>query len=1438
MFAGMNKESFFENLFDQLGIPASSEENDVRNAVQSWQTRVEKGFIHNESEAEKIREIQHKAFDKKYRLHSMIVKGGFGWDQLDLQLARIRKLVGKSGTPVSQEWIDVLTSLHVVLYRDEFCEFLLEKCPLTQKDSEEDRGILTELVEEFFQFFMDFHVQCVESALKQHERESAFEHFRIVSDFPDLTESYRRQFVERMMHYFVAYADGLTAKYSVVLSEIQNEKSRFQARAKLSKLERDSREALIPVYELIKKHDFQEQPPILEKTENFVRELIHYLQTNNLSEKSNFLIQEMSDAPRDMATQPMTPVVDKDVSGDAGKVLAELGRLVEEGKVRQAKALFAKEKQGRHPPEIAQAFERISNDPFFFVNKNSKTRPGATTFSSLGPSGCVNEKGDRIDIRWLKLGVPLFPRKAFVFNKENQCLGEVTLPDRFQKIQVLLAILFVLVGGYLFLTLRGLQVRESPSETAQAKLTAIKAMPRFERFVPISEFLQNPDYRQTEYYPEAIMEFYMVTVHLFNAYREKDRIGDFLRDIGARTLFLGRKEKIKLMHYLFPPIMEALEKDGFQNENLIEWALKMGGFDLGTRLVARQINWAVENKKPDVVRDAIDIGRKYRIRISAKTLNRLIDHELIHPNEALVLCESMEDIDRKYWKRAFLKIWGGQTELTLYECNLLIQKAGDAFPDLRLDLLAILLDENKKKSYDEQNTWDQVDMRFKHPVIEKRVKLVVCRFLIRRGRFDEMRTLAETIPEEPENDFLYHLRIPVLFHQNKPIHVINFLESYRKNRELGEYDRVLLGLSYIEKNRFEEGRELLQPIVRERFEDYVKLWDKLNRRKDVVRKYVRRQLKLKKGKYEPVARKIFLMQDDNEADRAREDFILGEIDADYTVRMIKRGITELDYIYDSIYGLIEVYIHNNRAKMLRSARDMLLELRNQFFDYDTEILLGRVFLLLGKEKGGRDIFTEVEDSCIERKIYAPLIKLLETYHRIGFQEEIKKLSRYIFRKCDDDLDFLARAARTLYRIETREDEKLHWLKKIKNKTLEDEIRIHFLKIEIDKKKGDYSGMLRGYQELLEQSPRYLAAVEKLELLKMLGDGFFEFYRLGNSSAALDRAVTAFERVSRIEQTNPVILNKFLNVLWFRTLEKLFPGADGLFLITESDLAFLWKAVDIHSTEDRAGKTIQHLATSPDFLRCRKLFQRILGLNETFFVLPPGFFSLLRAEGPPLDFLDEIDPDAFSRVEARSFLQFWRLPSVMQNPVLLKKLDEDVESAKKAMKQVPEEELKAYAEAILNWAEAVIRQWVYTDEPLKMGFPKLMERVAFSSGLNPTLRARRLLLEIELMKLAFWYDPEKIFLRSMTPAWVIARARSRGQTIKKGDLSNIMDDVRELIPRYRPFFVDDLVLLLGIKEGADLSVVGPRERRLIEMEKELTAYEYRRRVWDDLLQRIR
>ena len=102
-------------------------------------------------------------------------------------------------------------------------------------------------------------------------------------------------------------------------------------------------------------------------------------------------------------------------------------------------------------------------------------------------------------------------------------------------------------------------------------------------------------------------------------------------------------------------------------------------------------------------------------------------------------------------------------------------------------------------------------------------------------------------------------------------------------------------------------------------------------------------------------------------------------------------------------------------------------------------------------------------------------------------------SKNIQKKCKGT-EFLNTALRKFCDLSEDFEDKLSWLKKIKNKTLYDDININLIHINIAKSKGNISDLYKRYDQLISEKQKY-DSMDNVVLLEGLGSIFFENYKL-------------------------------------------------------------------------------------------------------------------------------------------------------------------------------------------------------------------------------------------------------------------------------------------------------------------------------------------------------
>ncbi|MBN2144692.1 MAG: hypothetical protein JW774_08730 [Candidatus Aureabacteria bacterium] len=1395
-----------DNLFDQLRINTQATEEDIARSYDLLKRQVESGFMVNEEDQKKVQELSRYLQDKEYRIRSLVFHGGFGNQEWDQQLALLRKLMDKDKL-VLKEWEDCFLSLYEVWDSPAFSPALLDSGHITKKDDPEDIAILGRVLNHLIKNILDVLLQRMEMCLKIGDRSAALLYLELLNKLSLKEDSLKKIALERLAQAFSGYILSKINELKSFGSKLRNQDNKFHAQAVISRIDRDTKDVVVPLVSQIQALEYSGKETLQREFDSFIENLVQLIGRFDKPEKADFYtkgdllkkpdaVPSASEKKKDTRIERRIPAGAPQLAGGVSSAvgLDEIKKMASDGKIEVAKNLFKINRKKVKTPDQIQQYEKAAADPFFFMDEQHKKYSARNPFFTLKPTSCATEDGRSMKILWFRFIIPLIPVRALVFKEgEKEPLGRLLLPFKYQLMHFLVALIMAMALYGLFV-IKGKGGYETKDNEAKELLSEVRSSDSMEDTLERAlHLLSRQEFSQSQAYSDAFRLCLRLTEGVFYYYVKHRRVNTFLKRYGNAYLQLNRKDRLVIHHRLFRCIRNRLFENHYVSEDFFEWAIKMGDYESGRTLLLDRLHFHEQKNDVANVRKTLDMGRKYQIRFSGAILLPFAKRNILSPEEILLFCENQESIPETYWKEGILKIWECRSILNDDENLAVVQKTSNRFPELRCDLLAILLDVNKNAVYDWTKEIRQV---FKAPSVEKRIKIIACRDLIRKDKMARALEVAKTIPIHPDNEALTYLSVPIFYAQKKWHQMIEFLENYQKKHALESYDKLLMGVAYIKQGDHQKGKDILQPLVNTYLEPYLVLWQELHSREKTVREDVNMKLKGKVGKYEAVARKIYLIQSDEEARQEKEKFILSEIASDFHVVKLKEKIATQQRFLDAVYAYTEAVIQLKNPAQLRPVRDMLYSIKKAFFSFDTDILLARVLLDSDKGASAKDILEETENLAFERKEYRPLLRLLSTFYELGWNDNRMKLAKRIFKKCDDQ-DFKDMTARQMGMQMADEDDKMDWLKKIKSKNSIDEAMIHLISIRIEKKKRNMNAALELSQRLTSWSQEKIKGIDDINLLKELGRELFRYYRLSGRVDALISAEYSLERAAVYDKRNSQLMNELWSVLWFRLLSDLFPSFPDLYLLSETNTDLLWACFDSVLETKTEKAFIEKVNDHPYFTRIKALLQKMNGSEWlSTITVPPGFFLLLRTEGVLWDGMMNLKRDSMASVP---FSELWRrYPE--EEDLIKKKMQSDLDFAKKNMKTTEEKNSPEYALVLLSYVKAEIQNWLYNDQTLKVGFDRLLENAELSRAIRGGIQIKRAVLVVKLYRLAFWHDPNKEALISLPPAMVIKKAILSGQGSKQNELNAILNEIKELYKESRPFFNEDMFVLLSLFEN--------------------------------------
>ncbi|EKD27908.1 MAG: hypothetical protein ACD_79C00502G0003, partial [uncultured bacterium] len=332
-------EYFSSNLYSILGINTNSTEAQILSAINSWVDKIEKGFIKNTVDIQRVENLKSLLTNKSYRLQSLILYGDLGHQEFDFHIENIKKFITVSA-PVSANWIEALKEIFAILYDNSFQDFILEKCNITNKTSYEDRTKLLEVIDDFFKNIMSFLVSKVSTCLERAEKEFALEYLKIIFDFPGFKRSIKSGAINEIMKNFSGYIDKKLQIFTQEFKRIRMEKSKFHGKALLSKLERDTREDIFLIYDKINEYDYIDKDILQNKVNEYLKQLVMLLQANNYIDKADFFIDRMLPGTHSFKKGDDSKIVHDPRLGNLNNILKEMKDLARSGKIGKALKIF------------------------------------------------------------------------------------------------------------------------------------------------------------------------------------------------------------------------------------------------------------------------------------------------------------------------------------------------------------------------------------------------------------------------------------------------------------------------------------------------------------------------------------------------------------------------------------------------------------------------------------------------------------------------------------------------------------------------------------------------------------------------------------------------------------------------------------------------------------------------------------------------------------------------------------------------------------------------------------------------------------------------------------------------------------------------------------------------------------------------------------------
>lgn len=1442
----MNDDFFKDNLYLQLGLTPACSEQEILNALQSWYTRIEKGYVQGADTVDKVQLLMNLVNDKEYRLKSLILFGGFGDKAYDNYLEKLKKIF-LAVKVSSKDWLELLQGLSEHMKKETWLSLLFSKCPLVQKGNSGDLAIIIKIQDSIFLHILSFHLQSLEDNFKRNDHINGFEHLKVLEGFPDLHPEKRRELAVRMSGSIHEYLNNQIMKITGVMKETEVAKSKFQAKAALSKIDRDLKEKILNPYDFLSAGPYLDNTGIKSSLQDLLTSLVVLYEKYGMNEKNLILNERIKGKTDSKSIQPpqkkseSKKISDKfeDLKGftpDAQGIeevkalqesLKSVKALIVKGEIKEAKCQVRAIRKKIKTVDGIQLMERLSADPFFFINIKAPIPRESTCFRFIHHKEIVNEQGSHVAIFWLYLLLPLFPLKAFVFNSENAVLGSIDFPRKYRKQQMMiLGILFVVF--FILRSFFGMPSSESTrpdflikSQLKQMDSTVVSPKEKLNKLIQM--FNQQAGRLPDSLASEILSRFCSVFDELLSFYKMNNRLDFFALEIGAKLTETPPGLRKRVLQVVSPKVLQIFKQADFKPVNLFKWYTLAANKQTCNFLCEEYVAYTLNKGDSSLIAKGVKYSKQVKAKFTGKTIQALIKMKMIHEEDVIFLSQSMDQLSYETLENIILKIWDLSTTYQDSYALDVVNLIGKDYPELRLDLLKIILDKNKNSIY----PWKNELLNFKFSAIDKRVKLVLSHQLIKNGRIDEMLKLAESIPDVPENDKLYFLRIPVLFYQNEFSQIIQFLESKNQLTPLDDFYKTILGISYFKTQNFEKSVIMLESIINKHFKPYCSIWSELNKRKTILNNYLNEQISSKKGKYEAIGRKIYLIQKDDEAARVKKDYIDGEIRKDFNIISLQQKLSEKQYIYDAFFAFIECKIKTKNPEELRIARDYLLSFKDYCADYNTEIYLGLIFHHLGKSNAFKEYFDVIEDQCLKEKVFLPLLHLLQIYKDLEAKDSMMRLAKLMVKKCEDEV-IISKVIHKMLDLSDLIDDKIFWLERLKNHGPEDEIRLVLYKIEREQAKGGdrYLSALKQMDKISEKN----FGIHNLDLLSQLGFQFYRHYLAEGNRHSLAKSKICFERAVKLNPKSVNLINSYLSVLWMNALESVFLNSPNLYLLNEDYLFPITEYIEDHSTGKETGKLFDQLNSSQEFILFNKLFNSMLE-NHAEIVIPPGLFLMIRSSQCHFLFYNKVQSN--EALKSIPYNDFWGIPSFRSSLNKLSFYSKRVDETKKVFDRTSEEDLKHYPDSFLNYAEAQLRLWKNNKDNLRMTFMKLLEKAEYCNQLEPSVKAKRIILDLRICRLANWYDPNKETIPNESPGWVIRKAILDGQQLKSDEYEGLLNDLQAFYKTFSPFVHEDLLLIGSLTRKFDYKK-NKNMIRAIELELLFCSDSARREILKKLL----
>jgi len=1385
----MESDYLTDNLYHTLGIPATASEETILQTLDSMQARGKSGFATQADQSQTLETIKNNLLNKSFRLRSMIFTGGFGNESLDLQLQRLKEIKLQSHVVV-QEWINVYSSWFEMLHRLPFQKHLLEACSLTESGDAGDFEILKSVISDILEFLLDLLFIRLKDALTVGEKEKALAYFDILNQVPGFKEPSKDKRVQAALATFV----------EVLLKQMEelikaglgdySKRSKVEAKALLSKCERDVRLAVTPYYDIFQDFHFPQKEKFYNELHRYFKELCEHLRRAGLKDKASFFKEHLK--RKQQTKEPVQKlstdsVMDPELERKTEAVLKEIENLAKAGKTRQARRELGRLRKKTVNPNDIHQVEKALADPFFLLDR-TQTLPEIKVPYKLSGNVVENEQGASIRVLWFNPGFPVWSVKSFAFDNQGQCLGQVPTPFRYLLSRVISGLGIFLI---IFLAISGMGGGNKEGEVSEPEiLPNLSAAPEKKFSQSVATLKSAPKVSKQN----LQIAFDHIASTLLKGLSPQNGVidsKDFVEEWGRDLFGLPRQYRNLIFEQIATPLLSYLSSTGYEDQELLDWSLKMASHKRLKDLLKDAILSGLNKGNSDFCKNIIRKARLYGISLDPDLLQQLYEHKLAVIEDLMVSADSFNDLPISLWQEGIIELWEARSNMSANEGLTIVSRYEADLKEYRPDLLKILLDSNKRVRYAWEN---HVNEGFSSKSIEKRVKLEASHSLVRKGAYDQILTVVSTIPTDPENPSLLLLRAPVLYVNGYFPRLLSILESTPKEDTTAPFLQFIWGKAHLMEGNLDEAISHLKPLVQQHLSKYLKLWSQLNTREKQLREIIVKSLSGKKGKYREEGRRIYLIQDPKEAKQETEKFTLSEFDKDFNIKKIRKNIQAKQYVLESLYGLVSAWALLGTPDLIRKGRDLLSELAQVCKFPETTILLGEHDFLLGKEGAAKQLWKDAERACFERQDLKPLLILFEVYHRNQNNSESKRLLKKVGRLDPDHL-FRDNVARTHLRLEPKLSKKIELLKTIRQPKRGERIQLSLFNLENALHQGNKSEYQRRFGEFLKKAPELREVQDDLSLIKELGHVLFRHYRLTGDKFSLDWSLQSFEKAYKILQSQKTF-NQVIHTLWFQLLEKGFPNQTRLHFLKSTDLGEFWKSLEILLQENDQEILVQAFQKQKSWQKIHDLLKTNTLEPGFTFIPPPAFFTVLMSKPSvfQLGFFSELKNDNKSQ---DSFESFWADEKIVKE-FQRKKIAGDKESAFAIMKRSERDTLgDHYSNAIIDWGEAVLKEWRVQKSPLKMGFESLLEKVELGNALKPNLTARRLSFDVRLARLALWFDPNKDQIADYPSEVVIRSAFLNGRGGKEVEIKALFNEASGLFKEYGTFLNDDLLLFLSL-----------------------------------------